>query len=79
MRSHPEPVKTDVQIGEPGTFPRLRLIEADAGKYIGFSRPWLRLQRMRGTGPAYLRIGRSIRYDIRDLDAWLESHRVKGE
>ncbi len=56
---------------------RERLHEADTAIYIGMSRPWLRLQRMRGTGPAYIRIGRTIRYDIRDLDAWLAQHRVE--
>ncbi len=56
---------------------RERLGEADTAIYIGMSRPWLRLQRMKGTGPAYIRIGRTIRYDIRDLDAWLAAHRVE--
>ncbi len=56
---------------------RERLDEADTAIYVGMSRPWLRLQRMRGTGPAYIRIGRTIRYDIRDLDAWLAQHRVE--
>jgi len=31
---------------------------------------------MRGRGPAYIRIGRSIRYRIADLDRWLEQHKV---
>jgi hypothetical protein len=56
---------------------RFLLGEADTSQYIAMSRPWLRLQRMRGTGPAFLRIGRSIRYDVRDLDTWLSSHRVE--
>lgn len=57
--------------------PKLRLTEAETAKYLAMSRPWLRLQRMRGTGPAFIRIGRAIRYDIRDLDAWLNKHRVE--
>jgi predicted DNA-binding transcriptional regulator AlpA len=56
---------------------RERLTEPETAHYIGMSRPWLRLQRMRGTGPPYIRIGRAIRYDIRDLDAWLAKHRVE--
>jgi len=56
---------------------RERLTEAETAHYIGMSRPWLRLQRMRGTGPAFIKIGRAVRYDIRDLDRWLELHRVE--
>ncbi len=56
--------------------PRQRIGEADAALYIGMSRPWLRLQRMKVAGPPYIRIGRTIRYDIRDLDDWLAQHRV---
>ncbi len=57
--------------------PPKRLNEEQTAHYIGMSRPWLRLQRMRGKGPAYIRIGRTIRYDIRDLDEWLNKHRVE--
>lgn len=56
---------------------RERLTEAETAHYIGMSRPWLRLQRMRGTGPTYIKLGRAVRYDIRDLDKWLEAHRVE--
>jgi predicted DNA-binding transcriptional regulator AlpA len=79
MRQQTAPDKPAVTIMEPGTLPRLRVIEAEASQYIGMSRPWLRLQRMHGTGPAYIRIGRAIRYDVRDLDVWLSSHRVSCE
>jgi hypothetical protein len=66
-------VKKDFEIRKA---PRLRLNEAETAEYICMSRPFLRLARMKGTGPAYLRIGRAIRYDVRDLDAWLVEHRV---
>lgn len=29
-----------------------------------------------GTGPAYVRIGRHVRYRPRDVEAWLEAHRL---
>ena len=54
-----------------------KLKEPEAAEYLNMSRPWLRLGRMRRNGPPYLKIGRSVRYDIRDLDAWLEKHRVE--
>lgn len=30
-----------------------------------------------GVGPAYIRVGGKIFYQKRDLDAWLEKHRVQ--
>lgn len=60
-----------------GKIHRERLNEEETSRYVAMSRPWLRLQRMKGTGPAYIRIGRTIRYDVHDLDAWLNEHRVE--
>lgn len=57
------------------------LNEIDSATYIAHSRGYLRKARM-GTfpgsvpGPKFLKIGRSIRYRIRDLDAWLDAHEV---
>lgn len=58
------------------TPPQPAIGERDASRYIGMSVPWMRQGRMRGRGPAYIRIGRSIRYRIADLDRWLEQHKV---
>lgn len=56
------------------------LNERDAAIYIGMSVSYLRLSRMKGTtkcqdAPAYVKVGKSVRYLPRDLDAWLESRR----
>jgi len=51
-------------------------VEKDAARYINLSVAWLRVQRRDGGGPAFLRIGRAIRYRVQDLDAWLASRRV---
>ncbi|NLV29652.1 MAG: helix-turn-helix domain-containing protein [Acidobacteria bacterium] len=56
---------------------RERLTETEASIYIGMSRPWMRLARMKRQGPSFLKIGRAIRYDVADLDQWLDSHRVR--
>jgi hypothetical protein len=55
------------------------LKEPDAGHYLGYSRAWLRCRRMNGLGPNYIRVGRSIRYLVRDLDLFLAEHRVTRE
>jgi len=57
-----------------------RIKEPEASKYTGMSRPWLRLKRMSGQegGPPFIKIGASVLYDVRDLDVWLDQHRVKA-
>ena len=54
------------------------LNEQEASAYIGMSTSWLRHGRIEGNRsnhipkPAFIKIGRSVRYLIGDLDAWLE-------
>lgn len=61
------------------------LDEREAAAYISMSEAYLRSDRYRGhvggrtPGPAYLRLGRTIRYRRDDLDAWLAAHRVDRE
>lgn len=56
--------------------------EKEAAFYIGMSVQFLRQGRCYGNlpgrtpAPPFIKIGRSVRYLIRDLDAWLEEHRV---
>lgn len=42
-----------------------------AAEFIGASPKTLPRWRWAGTGPAYLKVGRSIRYRRSDLEAWL--------
>lgn len=51
--------------------------EPEASHVTGYSRSYLRQARMRGRGPAYIRVGRSIRYRVSDLYAWVAEHRVE--
>ena len=39
----------------------------------------LRNWRFLGRGPAYSKIGRSVRYDIADLDEFMEKNRIDPE
>lgn len=44
---------------------------------LGLTPNTLEKWRLRGEGPAYLRVGESqVRYDSRDVDAWLDTRRV---
>jgi len=53
----------------------------EAARYTGMSEQFFRKSRMNGNlpdhtpGPPFVKIGRSVRYDIQDLDAWIASHR----
>jgi predicted DNA-binding transcriptional regulator AlpA len=55
--------------------------ESEAAHYVGMSQSYLRQSRMDGDrenrtpGPRFLKIGRSVRYLVDDLDAWLEQFR----
>jgi excisionase family DNA binding protein len=63
-RDKPQPTATTIQ-------------EPDAAQYVGLSRAYLRQARAQGRGPAFVRLGRAVRYLTADLDAWLEAHRVE--
>jgi predicted DNA-binding transcriptional regulator AlpA len=58
------------------------LTEKEAAQYIGMSRSFLNQDRMNGyretrtQGPRYIKLGRSVRYHIEDLDSWLIKNRV---
>ena len=57
------------------------LADPDAAYYIGMSVSFLRQSRMEGRrvnrspGPPFIKIGRAIRYDLQDLDIWLQANR----
>ncbi len=57
---------------------RRALTDSEASAYIGMSASWLRHGRVEGCRfdriprPPFIKIGRSVRYLIEDLDIWLE-------
>ncbi len=50
---------------------RQRLTERDAADELNISFRTLQQWRVRGIGPPYLKLGRSVRYDADVLEAWL--------
>lgn len=47
----------------------------DAAHYLSLTRRGLEDMRARGTGPKFYKVNdRVVRYNIRDLDAWLHSN-----
>jgi hypothetical protein len=47
-----------------------------AATYLGIGYSTLTIHRMRGDGPAFIKWGTNIRYDIGALDRWMQEHSV---
>lgn len=69
---------------QPYREPKRALTEIETSAYIGMSRSFLRQSRMDGNretrtpSPPFIKIGRSVRYLVEDLDAWLDRfHRLE--
>jgi predicted DNA-binding transcriptional regulator AlpA len=50
---------------------------ACAARY-GFTRKQLEHWRSAGGGPPYSKIGRLVRYEWAEVDAWMASHRIRN-
>lgn len=67
----------DANHTSPATLPDLdRLLnEREAAQFVGFSSRALQNWRVRGGGPAFVKISaRAVRYRKRDLIAWIDAH-----
>ncbi len=53
------------------------LDQAQAATLTGFTPKALERKRQRGEGPRYTKIGKSIRYAVADLRAWMREKRVE--
>jgi len=50
-----------------------------AANFIGWTAEHLRNLRARRKGPPWVKNGRSVRYDVSDLEAWMEARKVRPE
>lgn len=48
---------------------------AEVASWLQTTENALRLHRQRGTGPAYIKVGRSVRYAWGDVQAWALANR----
>ena len=55
-----------------------RLTVQKAAEYVGLSQHTLNQMRSGGRGPRFLKLGGSIRYDVKDLDAWIDKSRRRS-
>jgi excisionase family DNA binding protein len=56
----------------------LILTTREAAEATGLAVPTLNKLRVYGGGPPFLKLGRSVRYRLDDLQAWLESRLVSN-
>jgi predicted DNA-binding transcriptional regulator AlpA len=47
-----------------------------AADYVGYAESTLEKKRVTGDGPPFIRLGRMVVYDTRDLDDWLARRRA---
>lgn len=60
-------------------FPDDRLLNrAEVHMLFGLTQRFLEVSAVRGDGPPMVKIGRSVRYRISDLRAWIEARRVNS-
>ncbi len=64
---------------------RIALRSREAALYVGMSESFMRQARIYGDlpgrtpGPTFIKIGRSVRYLVTDLEAWLTEHRTSQQ
>ena len=51
------------------------LTPEETTKFLGVSLSWLAKARLRGDGPRYTKIGRSVRYARSDVDAYVKARK----
>ena len=55
-----------------------RLRTPEAATYLGYAESTMEKKRLVGDGPPFIRLGRLIVYDTRDLDIWLAERRARS-
>lgn len=54
------------------------LDETALARFLGCTPAALQLWRRENRGPAYVRVGRLVRYTGRDVKAWIDAQTVRG-
>jgi excisionase family DNA binding protein len=52
------------------------LTEDEAAELVGLSVRTLQAWRSRGVGPAYVHVGRKVRYRLSDINRWISANTV---
>lgn len=58
-------------------FPEDRLLSRpEVHTHFGLSQRFLEVAAVKGNGPPFIKLGRSVRYRVGDLREWIEARRV---
>ncbi|WP_371873162.1 helix-turn-helix transcriptional regulator [Geomonas limicola] len=49
--------------------------QRDVAEMLGMTESWVEQIRLRGGGPVYHKIGKSVRYRIEDVLAWIDGQK----
>ncbi len=52
-----------------------KINEKSAGNMLGLSSSTMRKMRKLGIGPVFIRMNKAIRYDVQDLETWVEANK----
>ena len=55
------------------------LSRRDVEERFGISKRFLEKVASSGEGPKFVRIGRSVRYSVKEVRAWIEQNTVQGD
>lgn len=58
--------------------PHALMDDTEAARFLGMGRRTLQNWRVLGGGPPFLRLGRSIRYSLSDLQKYLDARRFRS-
>lgn len=70
METFQQPTPSSVPVP---CFSRKTMTEKEAAAYTGFSIRTLQAWRFQCRGPVYLKVGRSVRYRLADLDTYMNA------
>jgi predicted DNA-binding transcriptional regulator AlpA len=65
--------RSEAPPNKPATTLPVLMTPKEAARWLKVSASWLAKARMRGDGPPYIRIGRSVRYTEAALIQWMKS------
>jgi hypothetical protein len=60
-------------VRQPANSTSLNLTPKEAAGLLNMSRSWLAKQRLKGGGPAYIKMGGVVRYNTNVLQEWMKA------
>lgn len=57
------------------TYPFRMLRQKDVAEMLGMTESWVEQVRLRGGGPVFHKFGKSVRYHIEDILAWVNAQK----